>query len=140
MTKLVMLIFNRFFDNRLNRLSENQLFFWFSKIWFRSVDHIKIKKSILTPSKGNRLFHLTAYFVFCFFFNMTWNYDYNEKYINIFFTVIVISLMQKNKNGTGGGLLVIKIDFSIIDFFFLPPIIDYIDFCSFDFIKINRKI
>ncbi len=45
--KLVMLIFNRFFDNRLNRSSKNQFFLWFPKIWFRSIDHTEVEKSIL---------------------------------------------------------------------------------------------
>ncbi len=42
-----MSIFNRFFDNRLNRLSKNRFFFRFSKIRFRIIDHPKIEKSIL---------------------------------------------------------------------------------------------
>ncbi len=84
--QLLMSIFKRFFDNRLNRLSENQFFFLFSKIRFQLIDHIKIEKLILAPRTANRLF--------CFlFFNMASNYDYSKKYINIFFTVIVFSLI-----------------------------------------------
>ncbi len=39
-------------------------------------------------------------------------------------------MLINQKTGTSCGLLVVRIDFSIIDF--LPPISDYIDFCFFD--------
>ncbi len=47
-TEIVMSIFNRFFDNRLNRTSKNRFFLQFSKIRFWLIDHTKIiEKSIL---------------------------------------------------------------------------------------------
>ncbi len=63
---------NRLSENRLNRLSEKRFFILFSEIRFRSIDHIKIEKSILTPGRGNPLFHLIDCYVFCFF-DMAWN-------------------------------------------------------------------
>ncbi len=44
--RLVMSIFNWFFDDRLNRLSKNR-FFRFSEIWFWFINHAKIEKLIL---------------------------------------------------------------------------------------------
>ncbi len=47
--KLVMSIFNRFFDDRLNRLSKNQFFFDFLKFNFDLSIALKSKNRFLTP-------------------------------------------------------------------------------------------
>ncbi len=44
-----MWIFNRFFDNRLNRLSKNQFFFDFLKFDFDCLIILKSKNRFLTP-------------------------------------------------------------------------------------------
>ncbi len=106
MCTLVMPIFNRFFDKRLNQLSKTC---FFTKFDFELSLVLKSKNRSLRLIV-NRLFHLTTRSVFCFF-NMAWNYN----------TYHVLKKQNKKwnrrLNGTGSFLLVVRIDFSIIDFF-----------------------
>ncbi len=76
MPLLVMVIFNRFFDSWLNRLSKNQFFFRFSKIRFRSIGQIKIKKLILTTSRQPPV-------LFFVFLTWLWNNNYSKRNIYI---------------------------------------------------------
>ncbi len=68
-------------------------------------------------SRGNHLFHLTACSVFFVFFFKWGEIMITVKKYIFFYCIVISRLVKKPKNGTGGGLLVGKIDFSIIDFF-----------------------
>ncbi len=49
-------------------------------------------------------------------------------------------MLKNQKNGTGGGLLVVKIDFSITDFFTIDYRVDRFLFFRSISIKIDQKI
>ncbi len=108
---VVMSIFNRFFDYRLNWLSENRVFFDFLKFDFDRSIILKSKNWSFCPIEA------TACSIFCFF-NMGWNYGQSKKYIYFFTVLEILHRVKKLKNRTGVGLLAVKIYFWIVNFFY----------------------
>ncbi len=67
--RVVMSIFNRFFDDRLNSVSKDR----FSKVRFRLIDHTEIKKSILNSSQ-------TFLYKIQFWTTFVWHFFWNNVY------------------------------------------------------------